>query len=161
MIRSVIYIENSVFGFYYDDKPENKSKMESTRKLFEQINSQMFKAVTSPITIRELSAAPDIIKERLLSLLRDNDIEIAHVDENEIGILVEKYMNEHIVPQEFINDARHVAYATILRVDFLVTFNLEHIANEWSTRKFNSVNLKEGYSTLVIRTPEEVIHYGY
>lgn len=29
------------------------------------------------------------------------------------------------------------------------------------TRKFNAVNLKEGYSALVIRTPEEVIHYGY
>ncbi|MEW6041361.1 MAG: PIN domain protein, partial [Elusimicrobiota bacterium] len=59
------------------------------------------------------------------------------------------------------NDARHVAYATCLRVDILVTFNLEHMANEWSARKFNSVNLKEGYSTLTIRTPEEVIHYGY
>lgn len=69
-------------------------------------------------------------------------------------------MDENIVPEEFEDDARHVAYATILRVDILISFNLEHIANEWRARKFNAVNLKEGYSTIIIRTPEEVIHYG-
>ncbi len=58
-----------------------------------------------------------------------------------------------------MNDARHVAYATLMRVDILVTLNFKHLANEGSMRRFNSVNLKEGYSTLVIRSPEEVIHY--
>ena len=160
MKRSIIYIENSVFGFYYDDKLENKSKVNSTKIFFEQIKDGMFEAYTSPLTIEELSATPEPFKSKLLSLISDYDIKVENIDENELEFLVKKYMDENIVPEEFEDDARHVAYATILRVDILISFNLEHIANEWRARKFNAVNLKEGYSTIIIRTPEEVIHYG-
>lgn len=160
MRYSVIYLENSVFGFYYDKKLENRNKEYATRVLFEQIKSGMFKAFTSPVTIRELSDAPESIRYKLLALVKDYNIEVVNVDEKELESLVKGYMDEHIVFEEFEDDARHVAFATIFKVDILVSFNLEHIANEWSTRRFNAVNLKEGYSTIVIRTPEEVIHYG-
>ena len=160
MRHSVIYLENSVFGFYYDERPENKTKAKATKILFEQIKNGLFGASTSPLTIVELSVAPDSIRSKLLALIKDHNIKVVDVDENELGALVKRYMIEEIVPDKFINDARHVAFATILRVDILVSFNLEHIVNEWSARKYNAVNLKEGYSTIVIRTPEEVIHYG-
>lgn len=160
MRRTIIYLENSVFGFFYDEKPENKTKMESTRILFEQIKTGRFEAFTSPLTISELSDTPGPHRDKLLSLVKNFNVEVATVDQGELDNLSEKYVSENIVSDEFKDDARHVAYATILRVDILVSFNLEHIANEWSARKFNAVNLKEGYSPLVIRTPEEVIHYG-
>ena len=160
MKHTVIYLENSVFGFYYDEGLENKNKMVATKILFEQIKSGIFEAVTSPITVKELSAAPDSIRDKLLSLIKSYNVKILNIDEVELEFLVKKYMEERIVPEEFEDDARHVAYATLLRVDILVSFNLEHISNEWSSRKFNGVNLKEGYSLIVIRTPEEVIHYG-
>ncbi len=131
--------------------------MEATRKLFEQIKNKNFVAFTSPLTVKELSFAP--VKDNLLKLLKNYVIKVIDINGDELEELVKKYMAENIVPDEFINDARHVGYATILRVDILVSFNLKHIANEWSARKFNSVNLKEGYPALVIRTPEEVIHY--
>lgn len=160
MRQSIIYIENSVLGFYYDEKPENKTKMQATRILFEQIKEGRFRAFTSPVTIREISVAPLLIRDKLLSLIKDYGIEIAGVDEDEVSSLVKKYMEERIVPEEYEDDARHVAYATILRVDTLVSLNLVHIVNEWSARNFSAVNLKEGYPSLVIRTPEEVIYYG-
>lgn len=160
MKRSTLYLENSVFGFYYDERLENKTKVKATKTLFKQIKTGMFEAFTSPITVRELSAAPRNISDKLLTLIKDYDVQVVNVDEQELEILVKKYMSEEIVPKEFEDDARHVAYATLLRVDILVSFNLEHIVNEWSARKFNAINLKEGYSALVIRTPEEVIHYG-
>ncbi len=160
MKHSIIYLENSIFGFYYDKRPENKSKTKATKILFEQIKGGLFEAFTSPLTIRELSAAPEAIKNKLLALIEDYGIKVINVDGDELESLVKKYMNERIVPKEFEDDARHVAYAAILKVDILVSLNLEHIANEWNARKFNGVNLKEGYFAIVIRTPEEVIHYG-
>ncbi len=160
MRHSIIYLENSIFGFYYDERPENSSKTKATKILFEQIKGGLFEAFTSPLTIKELSAAPEAVKNKLLALIEDYGVKVIDIDGDELESLVKQYMNERIVPEEFEDDARHVAYATILRVDILVTFNLEHIANEWSARKFNAVNLKEGYSAIIIRTPEEVIHYG-
>lgn len=135
MHRSIIYIENSVFGFYYDEKLENKNKMESTRLLFEQIKAGMFKAFSSPLTIRELSDTPLPYRDKLLLLIKEFSVEIATVDSGELDILVEKYMIDNIVPDEFKDDARHVAFATILGVDILVSFNLEHITNEWSNKE--------------------------
>ena len=41
----------------------------------------------------------------------------------------------------------------------LETPNLRHLANEWSEQRVNSVNLREGYPLLSIRTPEEVLRY--
>jgi len=70
-----IYLENSVFGFYYDNRLENKSKVESTKILFEQIKKSFFRAFTSPITIKELSAAPEPIKTKLLALINEYNIE--------------------------------------------------------------------------------------
>ena len=130
MKRSTLYLENSVFGFYYDLRLENKSKMQATRILFDQIKKDIFEAFTSPLTIVELYIAPELLKNKLLALVRDYDIEVNDIDKNEFEILGEKYMAEKIVPEEFRNDARHVAYATLLRVDILVSMNLEHIANE-------------------------------
>ena len=159
MKKNSIYIETSVFGFYYDEELKNKIKSESTRKLFKEIEDDLFYAVTSPLTVLELSKTPNPTKRILLSLIKNYSIKVINVDEEELVELVRKYMEEKIVPQEFINDARHVAYATLLKVDILVTLNLKHLANEWNVRKFDSVNLKEGYSPVIIRTPEEVIHY--
>jgi hypothetical protein len=61
--------------------------------------------------------------------------------------------------KEFAEDAEHVAYATVCRVDVLVSLNLRHLANEWAERRICAVNLREGYQVLSIRTPEEVLKY--
>jgi hypothetical protein len=41
----------------------------------------------------------------------------------------------------------------------LVSLNLRHLANEWSERELNAVNLRERYRLIGVRTPEEVLHY--
>lgn len=160
MRSPIIYLESSVFGFYDDERLENRGKMLSTRKLFKEIKKGFFQSLTSPLAIKEISRAPTPIKEKLLALVKDYSIEVVEADEAELESLVTNYLEEKIVPEAFKNDARHVAYATILRVDILVSLNLAHLANEWSARRFNAVNLKEGYPELIIRLPEEVIHYG-
>jgi len=39
-----LYIETSVFGFYYDKKVENKNKRKATIILFNQISRKLFRA---------------------------------------------------------------------------------------------------------------------
>ena len=57
-----------------------------------------------------------------------------------------------------LSDAQHIAIATILKVDSLVSWNYKHMVNFFRIRLFNSINLKYGYSTIDIRTPKEVIY---
>lgn len=54
-------------------------------------------------------------------------------------------------------DCQHIAIATIAKVDVLVSWNITHIVNLKRMRGYSEVNIKNGYSDLEIRTPEEVL----
>ncbi len=54
-------------------------------------------------------------------------------------------------------DAQHIAIATVARVDVLVSWNFKHIVNLSRIHGYNSVNLRQGYSMIEIRTPREVM----
>ena len=71
--------------------------------------------------------------------------------------LAEKYMEQKIVSEKYYSDALHIAVATVIGVDVLVSWNFKHIVNLDKIKLFNSVNLREGYSILEIRTPREVV----
>ena len=49
-----LYIETSVFGFYYDKKVENKNKRKATIILFNQISRKLFRAYYSLVTLAEI-----------------------------------------------------------------------------------------------------------
>ncbi|MEK6765485.1 MAG: hypothetical protein AABY49_04555 [Planctomycetota bacterium] len=59
----------------------------------------------------------------------------------------------------FEDDARHVTIATTNNVDMIVSWNFKHIVHFEKIRRFNSVNLLEGYKSIEIFSPREVIHY--
>ena len=68
-----------------------------------------------------------------------------------------KYMEQKIISENYYSDVLHIAVATVIDVDVLVSWNLKHIVNLNKIKMFNSVNLKEGYNILEIRSPREVI----
>ena len=68
-------------------------------------------------------------------------------------------MEREIVSENYRDDAIHVAVATVSGVDILVSWNFRHIVNFQKIRKFNAVNMSEGYQILDIRSPKEVIEY--
>ena len=76
---------------------------------------------------------------------------------DEMDELAEKYMQEKIVTDKYYDDALHIAIATVMKIDVLVSWNFKHIVNYDKIIKFNGVNISEGYSHLEIRTPREVI----
>jgi hypothetical protein len=143
-----MYIENSVIGGYFDTIFK-----EPTQKLFELFRQNVYKAVISSHTIYELdSGAPEAIKANLKTI----DYEEHPIDETMLN-LAQKYMNEKILSSNYYDDALHIAAATVLGVDVLVSWNFKHIVNLNKIKLFNSVNLREGYAILDIRTPQEVL----
>jgi len=71
--------------------------------------------------------------------------------------LAEKYMEQKIISENYYSDALHIAVATVIGVDVLVSWNFKHIVNLDKIKLFNSVNLREGYNILEIRSPREVV----
>ena len=62
-------------------------------------------------------------------------------------------MAEKVLGQASMNDAYHIAIASVNRLDCLISWNFKHIVNFDKIKLFNSINLKLGYPQIDIRTP--------
>jgi hypothetical protein len=155
--KPLLYIETSVFGFCFDKEPRNVIRREAALALFEQVRFGVLDAVTSSVTFLELDRTAEPLRSELVALLAD--VHILEADEAEVARLSAVYLNEQVIPRQHLNDARHVAFATVGKADVLVSLNLHHIANDQAERSIGAVNLREGYQVLRVKTPEEVLRY--
>jgi predicted nucleic acid-binding protein len=145
-----IYIDTSIIGGCEDDEFSKISL-----KLVDCIRTGEFKVLVSDLLVRELSFAPDRIKEILKSIPPENVEQLA---ETEDAIVLQRaYISAKILGKASLNDALHVAIATIAGADMVVSWNFKHIVHFDKIRMFNAVNIREGYGTIDIRSPLEVV----
>jgi hypothetical protein len=111
----------------------------------------------STVTQEELENAPEMVKELVKSLKVDLTEFIETTDE--AVDLATEYIAEKVVGHTSFADCLHIALATINRADFLVSWNFKHIVNIERIRGFNSINIKNGYKQLEIRSPREFEKY--
>ncbi len=104
-----------------------------------------------------MSLAPNFVKE-LKTKIPSDCYKYLELD-NESRDLAQAYLNEKILGKASLNDAYHIAIATINRLDVLVSWNFKHIVNFDKIRLFNSINLRLGYPMIDIRSPREFIRY--
>jgi hypothetical protein len=71
--------------------------------------------------------------------------------------LRDAYLAAGVVGAASENDAHHVALAAVARADLIVSWNFKHIVHVDKIRRFNAVNLIEGYGMIDIRSPLEVV----
>ena len=147
-----LYFDTSVFGGVYD----SEFKVE-TEKLFEMVKAGEITCVYSDLTEFELENAPSKVKEHFVGLPHDHT-EFAEINE-EMNQLANEYVKEKVVGETSIDDCRHIACATIKKVDYLISWNFKHIVNVFRIRGYNAINIKNGYLPLDIRSPKEIIQY--
>ncbi|MCS6974743.1 MAG: PIN domain-containing protein [Cyclobacteriaceae bacterium] len=147
-----IYLDTSVFGGYFDSEFEIWTKI-----LFDKIIAGEYKIIYSRLTDIELSLAPKKVKE-LVYRIPKLHIEFIDISE-EANELAEQYLRENVVGKTSRADCIHIALATLHNADILVSWNFKHIVNVNRIRSYNSVNYKNGYKILEIRTPREILEY--
>jgi predicted nucleic acid-binding protein len=146
------YIDTSVFGGYFDSEFED-----STRDLFKEIYDKKIVILYSEMTESELEDSPEKVKKLIRELPKKN-VEYLEITEETI-FLADKYIQENVVGKTSRDDCIHIALATINRADVLISWNFKHIVNLKRIRGYNAVNLKYGYPTIEIRSPQEMIDY--
>ena len=146
-----LYFDTSVFGGVYDEEFEEISLL-----LFEKVKLGQIICVYSDLSVTELKNAPEKVRNHFLSLPKEH-LEFVEVTE-EAYILANKYLEEKVVGQTSADDCRHIATATLNKVDYLVSWNFKHIVNVFRIRGYNSVNLRSGYMQIDIRSPKEIVN---
>ena len=152
-MRQRIYIDTSIVGGYFDEEFK-----EATIKLFERLENNEIIFVVSDLLDLELLNAPTQVREHLQKYSSDK---FQRVELTEEAVkLADSYITERVVGKTSLEDCRHIALATINKVDVLASWNFKHIVNLDRIKGYNSVNLRSGYSIIEIRSPKDLIKYG-
>jgi len=72
-------------------------------------------------------------------------------------LLAEAYIEKGIVGEKWLDDAIHVANASLAHVDCIVSWNFKHIVRLDRIRGFNAVNFSMNHGALTILSPKEVL----
>jgi hypothetical protein len=149
-MRPRIYADTSVVGGCEDDE-----FAEHSLRLMDCFARGDFVLVVSTLTVQELAAAPEQVRNHLARVPEAN-IETLQLDAEAME-LAEAYIAAGLIAAKMRADAQHIAMATVARVDVLVSWNFKHIVNLQRIHGYNSLNLRKGYPTLEIRAPREVL----
>lgn len=152
MVKPKLYLDTSVPSNFYDtDKPEQTAM---TRLFWEEYLPK-FDVHISEATLREIRGTKELEK-RNNTLQLVNRYKLLKITP-EIEDLAEKYLKAELVPRSHPIDALHLACATFYKIDFLVTWNITHMANPNRRKKLTDFNASQGLFIPQLTTPEELI----
>lgn len=144
-----VYVDTSVFGGCFDVEFAS----ESTR-FFDLVRANRVVVLISPVVVDEIGNAPAKVRDVLRSLSEDSVTAIALT--NDVIELRDAYVEAGIVSLRFVDDATHVAAATVARADAIVSWNFKHIVRVDKMRAYNQVNLSAGFGLISIVSPREI-----
>jgi predicted nucleic acid-binding protein len=155
-----IYLDTSVINYLFaEHSPE---KRDATRAFFETtVRRAQADVFISFLVPDEIGRTRDSKRrELLLSALDEYRLPMvgdASITAEAAG-LADQYLKAGILPEREYDDALHVALATLLHADLLLSWNFKHLANVNREMRFNAANLDAGYTHAIrIRTPWEAI----
>ena len=149
--RQRVYIDTSVIGGCFDEEFRRWSL-----GLFRDFENGLFLPVVSELTAAEVSEAPDTVQAQY-QLVFQSSHEYIELTEEAVE-LAQAYLLAGILSNRFLNDALHIAVASIASVDLVVSWNFKHIVHYEKIRSFNAVNLEKGYKPIEIHSPREVTY---
>ncbi|MFH1901727.1 MAG: PIN domain nuclease [Candidatus Omnitrophota bacterium] len=152
-----VYLDTSIINFAIaDDIP--RGDKEATQCLCEQINKGKYEGLISEVMLREINDTKDQAKRgRLVKFVESLELKEVLVVDDEVNTLAEKYISENIIPARYVDDALHIALASVSEADVLVSWNFKHIVRHKTRIEVMGVNTLMGYKSIDICTPREVI----
>ena len=144
--KTTMYLDTSIPNALFQD-PEERKKI--TSLFFSQILPR-YKVFVSELTLAEIKATPDSnLRNRLVKLVDHFQVLPTSSDAE---LLSKEYLKYLKIPEA---DAFHVAIASVEGINYLVTWNMRHIAKERTRRVVDNLNFLLGFPRIYIVTPDD------
>lgn len=149
-LKPKIYLDTSVISVY--DDPRIPQRQAQTQEFWKALKD--FKVYISEVTIKEISNNPNLRKRKRLLKLTENFNPLPITEKAQK--LAQAYIRKKIIPKRYIDDALHLAIATVNGLDILVSWNCKHLINLRTKREANKINLAKGYKEIELVEPPMV-----
>ena len=155
-MKARLYIETTVVS-YYAARPSRDvviaGHQQATQDLWSRFGHH-YEPYVSALVVREAGKGdPRQAQGRLAAI---SPFPVLDVDV-EAEALAAKLMTGKAVPEEYPEDALHVALATVNGMEVLVTWNFSHLNNPFSRVMIRQIVENEGYTCPEIVSPDELV----
>ncbi|MEK7309788.1 MAG: hypothetical protein AAB038_03140 [Planctomycetota bacterium] len=149
-----LYLDTSVWGFLIERQQIEKKKI--TEDFFKQSKQQGWRIFISPLVLDEVNRFRDLeLKNNIERFIKDYTPELLPYDE-EIGNMTDRLAAFNIIPTDYLDDIRHLAFAVFYEMDAIVSWNMKHMVNLRTKRAVAGVCSLIGVKEVNVLTPEEV-----
>ncbi len=150
-----VYIETFIPSFYYETRSEPEFvAMRNWTRLWWKESRGGFECYTSEAVFHELEVGEDPHKREKLRLIEVLDF----LDINDdIREMVEVYISHFVMPKDELGDALHLAITSFHKMDYLLTWNCNHLANANKRKHIRRINERLRIHTPEILTPLELM----
>lgn len=131
---------------------------ESTRRWWSQKSNDYYVCASNAVE-RELKRGNYYHQQECMELVKK--IAVLPGDNKEIDQIARTYVKHLLAPKEDIEDFRgdaiHLAICAFYKVDYLLTWNLKHLANVNKLRHLKIINAQMDLTTPQIVTPDQLL----
>jgi hypothetical protein len=151
-MATTVYIETSIPSAHVTARtdPGSVYRREQTREWWSQ-QLPLYEGRVSDAVVLELEQGDWPGQSESLVLIEP--LPRLRIDEEVIAV-ARRYIEERLVPANVTGDATHLAAACVHAVDFLLTWNIRHLANPNKLDHLMVINRRLGLLTPQIVTPE-------
>jgi hypothetical protein len=155
-MKPKVYLETTIIS-YLTSRPSRDiitaAHQQSTQEWWE-IRRNKFDVYVSQIVIQEAGEGDDDAITRRLDVIEN----IAQIEiQPEAVSLAQALITDGLIPEKAAADALYIAIATVQGMDYLLTWNLKHIANAAMRNAIADACRQRGYEPPIICTPEELM----
>ncbi|MBM4035381.1 MAG: type II toxin-antitoxin system VapC family toxin [Planctomycetes bacterium] len=151
----LVYVETTIFSFYHDERPAPAivAMRQWTREWWDGYTHR-HDLVTSSAVLGELETGELPHRERALEMAKRLP---AMTVDAEVAEIAEIYIKRKVMPADPLGDPLHLAFASVRKADYLLTWNCRHLANANKFDHIRRVNTLLGLHVPILLTPLELM----
>lgn len=159
-MKKSVYLDSTIISYLFDERESIKMHIDITKKWWEE-ERKNYEIWISEETITELNQGDYPNKIKIIECI--SEIQVLLSDSYVVDI-AQIYLDNYLMPQILKGDALHLAYASYYKMDFLLTWNCNHLANGNKKQHIRIINTRLNLFVPEIITPLELFteeNYDY
>ena len=144
-----VYLDSTIPSYYFDEREEIRTFSEITRRWWNEM-SERYDTFVSLAVIEEIQEGEYPRQGDVLEF--SEKLPVLDLTP-EIQVITDTYIRHMVMPDSLFGDATHLAYASFYGLDYLLTWNCNHLANANKKKHIQVINKRLGLLTPEIVTP--------
>jgi predicted nucleic acid-binding protein len=155
-VKKRVYVETTVVS-YFTAKPSRDimvaGHQEATRELWPKLSAKYETYISALVYDESRKGNPEQAGVRLAAIESFPMLDI----DDETRTLAEKIISNKGIPEEFPEDALHIAVAAVNGIEVILTWNIGHLNNPFTRKKVRQIVENQGYICPEICSPDELL----